>query len=334
MVQQIAIIGAGNIGHDHIRRIAGSVAGARLSVVFDVDTERAQEVAAEVGARTVAGVDPLIAADDVDAVIVASPGPLHPEQTLACLAAGKPVLCEKPLGTTVEDCLRVVEAEASLGRRLVQVGFMRRYDHGYRQVKRVLDSGEVGEAVMVHAVHRNPEVPASFTSDMSLTDSVVHEMDVTRWLLGEEVVAVTVLAGRRSPWANAHLQDPQLVLMETASGVLVDVETFVSCQYGYEVRCEVVGSTGTVSLDTPSFGAVTSAGSRGRAVPGHWRERFADAYRSELQSWVDGMAAGQVTGPSAWDGYAATAIAVAAVEAQTRRQRTVVELVDKPALYA
>lgn len=334
MVLGIGIIGTGNIGHDHIRRIASSVAGARVSAVFDVATVRAQQVASEVGARAVAGVSTLTTDDEVDAVVIASPGPLHPEQTLACLAAGKPVLCEKPLGTTVEDCVRVVEAEVSLGRRLVQVGFMRRYDHGYRQVKRVLDAGDVGEALMVHSVHRNPEVPDSFTSDMSLTDSVVHEMDVTRWLLGEEVVAVTVVAGRRSPLVGTQLQDPQLVLMETASGVLVDVESFVSCRYGYDVRCEVVGSTGTVSLDTPSFGAVTSDGTRGNEVPADWHERFGDAYRTELQGWVDSIAAGQVTGPSSWDGYAATAIAVAAVEAQTSRQRTEVKLVDKPALYA
>ena len=329
----IGVIGAGNIGHDHIRRVTHSVAGARIAAVFDVAQERAKQVANDVGAVAVDDAHSLIADDRIEAVIIASPGHLHPDQALACLAAGKPVLCEKPLATTVEDSLRVLDAEVALGRRLVQVGFMRRYDPGYRQVKEVLRSGGVGEPLMVHSVHRNPTVPASFTGDMSLTDSVVHEMDVTRWLFDSEVTAVTVVAPRRTPLAAAHLQDPQLVLLETESGILVDVESFVSCQYGYDVRCEVVGSTGTVSLDTPSFGAVTSGGVRGHVVPADWRIRFGEAYRVELQEWVESVVSGTPSGPSTWDGYAATAIAVAAVQAQTSGSRTEVKLVDKPSLY-
>lgn len=329
----IGVIGTGSIGVDHIRRVSGSIAGARVAAVFDVDAERVRAVAHEADARALDDAVTLITDDDVDAVLVASPGPLHPEQVLACLDVGKPVLCEKPLGTTVEGCLRVIEAEVSLGRRLVQVGFMRRYDHGYRRVKQVLDSGQVGDVLMVHAVHRNPEAPDGFTSDMSLTDSVVHEMDTMRWLLGEEISAVTVVHGRSSPLSAVGLQDPQLVLLETVSGVLVDVESFVNCQYGYDVGCEVVGSTGTVSLDTPTYGAVTGSGVRGRSVPADWQERFCDAYRAELQEWVDGIAVGDVTGPSAWDGYAATAVAVAAVESQSSLTRAEVKLADKPALY-
>lgn len=329
----IGVIGAGNIGHDHIQRMTHSVAGARIAAVFDVAQDRAQQVADEVGAVAVDDANSLISDDRIEAVIIASPGHLHPEQALACLAVEKPVLCEKPLATTVDDGLRVLEAEVALGRRLIQVGFMRRYDPGYRRVKEVLRSGGIGEPLMAHSVHRNPTVPASFTGDMSLTDSVVHEMDVTRWLFGTEVTAVTVVAPRRTPLAAPHMQDPQLVLMETENGILVDVESFVSCQYGYDVRCEVVGSTGTVSLDTPSFGAVTTQGVRGHAVPADWRIRFGEAYRIELQEWVDSVASGKASGPSSWDGYAATAIAAAAVQARTSGARTEVKLVDKPSLY-
>ncbi len=333
MTVNIGVIGTGNIGTDHITKLSGRIAGARVSAVFDVDTDRASAVAQGVGAKAYGSALEVIDSSDTDAVVIASPGPLHPEQTLACFAAGKPVLCEKPLGTTSEDCRRVLDAEVALGRRLVQVGFMRRYDPAYRQVKATLDAGAVGELLLVHAIHRNPTVPEAFTADMSMTDSVVHEFDTFRWLLGAEIVAVTVLAAKRSPRAAQHMRDPQLVLMEMAGGVLVEVESFVNCQYGYDVRCEVVGSEGTVALENPTGSTVTAAGVRGQGVPADWRVRFTQAYHDELQEWVDGLAVGTVSGPSAWDGYAATAVSEASVRALATGGRVEVALGEQPALY-
>ena len=330
----VGVIGTGNIGTDHIGKLSGRIAGARVSAVFDVDTERATAVAQQVGAKALGSALEVIGSADVDALVLASPGPLHPEQVLACLAAGKPVLCEKPLATTSEDCRRVIEAEVALGRRLVQVGFMRRYDPAYREVKTAVDSGAIGEPLMVHAIHRNPSVPDSFTSDMSMTDSVVHEFDTFRWLLGQEIAAVTLLAGKRSPRAGAGLErDPQLVLMEMSDGTLVEVESFVACQYGYDVRCELVGAEGTVTLENRTGSALTARGAGASAVPADWRVRFSTAYHVELQEWVDGLAAGTVSGPSSWDGYAATAVSEAAVRALQTRARVEVSLGDRPALY-
>jgi myo-inositol 2-dehydrogenase/D-chiro-inositol 1-dehydrogenase len=330
----IGVIGTGNIGSDHVRRLSAEVAGARVGVVSDVDSERAATVAAGVGARTHA--DPLDVLDDptVDAVVIASPGDTHADLVLACLAAGKPVLCEKPLATTSDAALKVLEAEVAYGRRLVQVGFMRRYDAGYRQLKASVDDLAVGEPLLLHCVHRNAVVPAAFTSDMALTDSVVHEIDAARWLLGQDITAVTVVRTRRSPLAAEHLADPQVVLLETDAGVVVDVEVFVNCQYGYDVLCEVVGATGTVSLESPTAGTLTTGGVRGRHVPADWRERFGEAYRVELQQWVDGLHAGVVRGPSAWDGYTATAAAESCVGSLTTGRRTTVSTVDRPPLYA
>ncbi len=335
MTLAVGVIGTGMIGSDHIAKLSGTIAGARVSAVFDVDAERAAAVAVGAGAKACGSAQEVISSTDTDAVLIASPGPLHPEQVLACLAAAKPVLCEKPLATTVEDCAAVLDAEAALGRRLVQVGFMRRYDEGFRQVKAAVDAGSIGEPLLVHSVHRNPTVPASFTADMSMTDSVVHEFDTYRWLLGQEVVAVTVLAARRSPRAAEHMRDPQLVLMEMADGVLVEVESFVNCQYGYDVRCEVVGSEGTVNLDNPAFTALAARGARGKGVPPDWQARFGAAYQTELQQWVDGLAAGHdAAGPSAWDGYAATAVGLACVESIRAGCRVEVSLPERPALYA
>jgi myo-inositol 2-dehydrogenase/D-chiro-inositol 1-dehydrogenase len=329
----IGVIGTGNIGTDHISKLSGRIAGARVSAVFDVDTERASAVAQGVGAKAHGSALEVIESPDTDAVVIASPGPLHPEQTLACLAAGKPVLCEKPLGTTSEECRSVLDAEVEVGRRLVQVGFMRRYDPAYREVKAAVDTGRIGEPLMVHAIHRNPVVPDAFTAEMSMTDSVVHEFDTFRWLLGTEIAAVTVLAGKRSPRAAQQMRDPQLVLMEMADGVLVEVESFVNCQYGYDVRCEVVGSEGTVTLENPRASGLLLNGLHGEGVPADWRVRFTQAYHDELQEWVDGLASGTVSGPSSWDGYAATAVSEASVRALATGGRVEVALGERPALY-
>ncbi len=334
MTLSVGVIGTGSIGTEHVRRLAHQIAGSRVAAVFDVAAERAAEVAASAGATAHRQAGDVIADPDVEAVLIASPGSTHAGLVLDCLAAGKPVLCEKPLAETAADALAVVRAEAALGRRLVQVGFMRRYDPGYLQLKSTVDSGAVGEPLLLHCVHRNASVAPGFTSEMSLTDSVVHEIDAGRWLLGAEFAAVTVVAVRPSPLVDPGLRDPQLVLLETASGVVVEVESFVNCRYGYDVRCEVVGSVGTVSLDPPAAGAVTLAGLRSTPVPADWRQRFDEAYRRELQQWVDGLAAGRVGGPSAWDGYAAATVAAACVSSLHTGTRTAVEQAGPPALYA
>jgi myo-inositol 2-dehydrogenase/D-chiro-inositol 1-dehydrogenase len=334
MTVRVGVIGTGAIGADHVDRLTTQVVGSTVTAVFDVATDRARDVAAASGAVVHASWEALVAADDVDAVVVASPGELHPEQVLACLHAGKPVLCEKPLAMTTTEAVTVLEAETAAGRRLVQVGFMRRFDAGYRDVRAAMSSGAIGEPLLAHAVHRNASVPDFFRGEMALTESAVHEFDVFRWLFGAEVAAVTVVPVRSSPLAANGLRDPQVVVLELAGGEVVTVESFVNCRYGYDVRCEVVGSLGTVSLDNPRTTVVLGAAGRSERVPADWRERFADAYRAELQAWVDALRRGTFTGASAWDGYVATAVGAAAVRSFREGRRTTVDLVARPALYA
>src|SRR5205085_11055066 len=139
--------------------------------------------------------------------------------------AGKPVFCEKPLATTEEACLNIVDAEVAGGRRLVQVGFMRRYDAAYNALKSALEGAGIGAPLMMHCAHRNPSVPPyGFTTEMSITDSAVHEIDMVRWLFDEEVAAASVLKPRRTSRATAGEHDPLIVLLEMASGILVDDE--------------------------------------------------------------------------------------------------------------
>jgi myo-inositol 2-dehydrogenase / D-chiro-inositol 1-dehydrogenase len=334
MTLRVGVVGTGMMGRFHVERLAGGVANAEVVAVSDVYVEGAKQVAEQVGARVYSDGHELVNDDQVDAVLIASPGFTHEEFTLACLAADKPVLCEKPLAPTVDACLRVLEAEAAKPRRLVQVGFMRRYDDDFRALKAAVDDGRVGRPLLLHCRHRNASVPGGFGSDMMITDSVVHDIDVTRWLLGQEIVATTVFKARPSSLAPEGLDDPQLVLFETADGVVVDVESFVTCQYGYDIRYELVGESGTLALGEHPGVLVRTEGRYQGPVPADYRERFGAAYQRELQEWVDGVLEGRVVGPSAWDGYATTAVAEAAVESQTKGGRVAVELAGRPALYA
>ena len=320
MTIRVGVIGTGASGAEHARRLATSVAGATVSVLADSDESRVKGVAAELGSVRVAGDGvELIGATDVDAVLIASSGETHVAFATAAIAAGKPVFCEKPLAPTAAECLAVVDAEVAAGRRLVTMGFMRRYDPGYLQAKATLDGGGIGEPLIVHNIHRNPSVGEWFTRTMTMTDSIVHEIDVTRWLLGEEIVAVQVIQPKRSPAAPRDLRDPQFAVFTTESGIISTVEFFGSAGYGYDVRCEVVGSTGTARIEAP--------------VAPDYHVRFGAAYQAELEAWIGGLERGEIVGPTAWDGYAATRVAEAGVEAMAAADRVLIDSVERPPIY-
>ncbi len=336
MTVRVGVIGVGMIGHDHIRRITQVLSGGAVVAVTDVDAARAAQVAADLRGVTVhSTAQDLIGDGNVDAVLVASWGPAHEEQVLAAIEASQPVFCEKPLAPTKEACLRIIEAEVAHGRRLVQVGFMRRYDAGYRALKAALDDGSIGAPLMMHCAHRNPSVPPyGFTTEMIVSDSAVHEIDLVRWLFDEEIVATSILKPRRSSQAAADLHDPLLVLLEMASGVLVDDEVFVNAGYGYDIRGEIVGESGTVTLVDAGEVTVKASGRHSGRVPADWRERFAGAYDAELQEWLRAVADGTSTGPSAWDGYAAAAVTDSCIEALRTGHRTAVSMPERPDFYA
>jgi myo-inositol 2-dehydrogenase/D-chiro-inositol 1-dehydrogenase len=328
------VIGTGMIGRDHIRRMSTVLSGVRVTAVTDVDADTARRAGAGVGATVHATGAELIADPGVDAVVVCSWGPTHEEYVLTSIAAGKPVFCEKPLATTQDACLRIVEAEVAHGSRLVQVGYMRRYDGAYRALKAVLDSGTIGAPLFMHCAHRNPSVPGHYEKEMAITDTAVHEIDMVRWMFGEEIAAARVLVPRRSRHGG-DLQDPLLMILEMAGGAIVDVEISVNIRYGYDIRGEVVGEDGTAALGELSAVAVRRAGQLATPVPADWRERFIRAYDVEFQEWIDSIAAGiGPVGPSAWDGYAAAVVSDAGVEALHSGERVTVSLADKPKLYA
>jgi len=335
MTLKVGVIGTGMIGQDHIRRITHVLAGAEVSAVTDTNIDVATEVASGLKNATVhASGEDLIVDPNVEAVLVTSWGPTHEKYVLAAIAAGKPVFCEKPLAVTEEACRNIMDAEVAAGRRLVQVGFMRRYDAAYRALKDVIDSGAIGAPLVYYSGHRNPEVPESYTKNMAIEDTAVHDFDVVRWLLGEEFVGIRVLAPKR----NSHggdLQDPLLMILETTSGALVNVETSVNIRYGYDIRGEVVGEDGTAALADRGLVTLRSANTVGVGVPVDWRERFIAAYDTEFAEWIAAVSAGEgATGPSSWDGYAAAVVCDAGVQALYSGERAEVQMIDKPAIYA
>ncbi|MGW7789391.1 Gfo/Idh/MocA family protein [Streptomyces tricolor] len=331
----VAVLGAGHMGADHIRRLDQVVSGARVAAVADPDRDRAEAAVAGLAGVTV-HTDPVAALDapGVAAVLIASPGPAHEEALLAAFERRLPVLCEKPMVPDSAGALRVVEAEARIGRRLAQIGFMRRYDAEYRRLKALLDGGSLGRPLMLHCTHRNVSSPAGFTSAMLINSSVSHEIDAARWLLGQELTAVTVLRPAPSAGAPEGLIDPQFVLFETERGALVDVEVFVNCGFGYQVRCEAVCEAGSARIGDEHTMVVTARGAAREEVARDYLVRFADAYDREVQAWVDAARRGEVTGPDVWDGYAAAVVAEAGVRALSTGGRATVDLAPRPDVYA
>ena len=328
---KIAVLGVGLMGAFHVDALSSRVRGAQVVVVNDFVADKAAEVAASIGARVVE--DPIAAINDpeVDAVLIATPGSAHQAQVNACLDRGIPVLCEKPLTTDVASAYAIVQKEAALGRSLVQVGFMRRFDAEYVALRELIASGGLGNPLIVHCVHRNPTVPEHFNGEFMIRDSVVHEVDSARFLLDEEIVSVEIVAGVASSVAPAGVPDPMLVVFRTASGRIVTDEIYVRSQVAYEVRTEVVGERGSAMIGLDQNLVVKTSDGRwgGQITPG-FVARFGAAYDVELQRWVDAARTGTVDGPGAWDGYAAVAVCEAGVEALRTGTRVDVRLEARP----
>jgi myo-inositol 2-dehydrogenase / D-chiro-inositol 1-dehydrogenase len=321
---RIGVIGAGNMGADHVTTLHRHVSGAEVTLVADIDKGRAASVAGAVpGARATDDAYALIADPDVDAVVIASHDTTHAGLSIAAVRAGKPVLCEKPLAPTLDECLRVVREERQAGGQLIALGFMRRFDPAYVELKSTLVAGTCGTPLLVHCTSRGVSSAPGCTDELSVTGSAIHEFDTVPWLLGSPIAEVSWHAGR-STSVVAGLHDPQLMLLRTADGVLTTVEVFLNAGYGYDIRCEVAGEHGTLALTNPARLVSDSARTRSTGYPADWRPRFADAYRLELQAWIDALAAGAPSPlAGAYDGLVAAAVAEAVITSMKDGGRTV-----------
>lgn len=327
MTIRVGVIGAGVMGSEHARLFREEVRGAELVAVADQDLDAARKAAGEAMA-CVSGAE-LIASDTVDAVIVASPDQTHFDLVDACLKADKPVLCEKPLAMTADECFEIVAREAALGKRLIDVGFMRRFDPAYRALKERLDSGALGLPRLVHNQHRNKSAPEWFTANMALTNSAVHEIDICRWLLAMEYISARVTT---APEAEGAIEgDPLLITFETNGSAIVSVEVFINAQYGYHVHCEIAGSTANALMAHPDLTRLRSDHAEKGAFPANWIPRFAESYRLQDQAWVNAIRTGNRDGlASAWDGFVATHVAERLVEASQQGTIVTLDLPTRP----
>jgi myo-inositol 2-dehydrogenase/D-chiro-inositol 1-dehydrogenase len=318
------------MGADHARILSSAIPGAELQCICDADETKARNTADATGAHNVSK-DPFATVDDksVDAVLIASPDHTHAELTLACLRARKPVLCEKPLSQDVAECLRVLHAENVLGKRLVQVGYMRRFDPPYVQMKDRSTREEMGAPIMMHNFHRNVSAPPFFTGQMAITNSAPHEFDIARFVLGTEYSAVSAF---QPATAGAGVA-PVFMVLRTDKGQLVSIEVNVNARYGYDVRCELVCENGSISLRAPVHVETHLALGATTPYAPDWRPRFADAYRLQDHAWLRSIESGVPTGASAWDGYVASFTAQRAVAAMQAGREVEIRCAEAPALY-
>jgi myo-inositol 2-dehydrogenase/D-chiro-inositol 1-dehydrogenase len=332
---RVGVVGTGIMGADHVARISSTIAGATVSAIVEPDAGRAASAARLAPeAKIFTRVEDALSADALDAVVIATPGKFHEPVLLPVLEAGLPVLCEKPLTQDTESSWRVVEAEQKAGRQLIQVGFMRRFDPQYQQLRELIASGTAGELLMLRCLHRNPSVPDGYTQPMLINDSVVHEFDVVPWLAGATITSVEVKYAKRNSLGPANLREPILVLMELDNGVLVDVEMNVSVQFGYQVATEAVFERGVARIGQPEGLQLWQDAKFQLGEHTSYVTRFKQAYDIEVQAWVDATKRGTIAGPSAWDGYKVAVACAAGVEALDTSGPVAIELPETPAFYS
>lgn len=331
---RIAVVGAGLMGADHIVRINSRIVDAVVSAVIEPDQTRAEAALANAsGATWFESLEAAIVADAMDAVLIATPGQFHEAAIEICLAAGLPILCEKPLTPDAESAARVLKLELATGKQLLQIGFMRRFDQGYLELRKLIASKNQGELLGLHCVHRNPSVPETYHNEMLVFDSLVHELDIVRFLTNSPITSVEIKHLKRNSLTPEKLVEPILALLETADGNLATVELNVSVQFGYQVRTEAVFEKGVAEIGRTQGLITAFDGNISTKEHDSFRTRFAAAYDSQIQSWVNATKLGKIDGPSAWDGYLAAAAVEAGLEALRTGHKVQVKYQAMPTEY-
>lgn len=330
---RVGVVGTGAIGRTHIDRINNRLSGAKVTACADINLDFCRKVAEQYGIKAYESGEDMIASPDIDAVVVTTIDPFHEQYVIAAVKAGKYVFCEKPLAPSPEACRRIVAEEIAAGKQLVQVGFMRRYDPGYRQLKEAISTRKYGEPLLLHCAHRNASVDANWNNSSAVENSMVHEIDVLRWLLGENYTSAEVRYGKSTRRAKNGLHDPQVMILTTESGVRIDVESYVCNGQCYDIKCEVVCEDAILNLPKPATIEVLADTERGNRVDADWSTRFVDAYNVEFQEWINACREGRVDGPTAWDGYCCQVAAAAASKARDTQTIQPVIYDEMPEFY-
>lgn len=328
-----AVLGAGRMAQTHLRTL-GTVPGAKVVVVADPNQEAARAGAAIARADRIR-TDPLEAINDpeVHAVAIITPTDTHADLIMAAIQAGKAVWTEKPIDQSLAATRRVVDLWQDSGVPM-QVGFMRRFDPGYARAKSLIDAGELGRIEQFRAYSRDTYPPSlQYILGMggSFLDMSVHDLDAARFLVGEvETVHAwaDVLFDER--FAQGNDFDTAVVMMRFVNGALGVVETSRHSEWGYDIRCEVAGSIGKVVVDA---GAKTPAYHMGKFSSTHdlydsFPDRFADAYRIEMEDFVAALRAGRTPEAGPEDALESLRLAVACTVSWRENRPVVIDEID------
>lgn len=316
----VGVLGVGRMGRRHAENLRWLVPEAKLVAVADVDLEAARRLAEDLEIEYYYGdVGALTERKDIDAVVIASPSKFHLSAIQTAAAGGKHILCEKPLALTI-DGVDAAIAAAGKGRVLLQVGFMRRYDPAYADAHRRIEAGEIGTPIIFRSIGRDREPPPlSFYQSGSGTlflDSSIHEFDLARWLMRDEVAEVHAFGGTLACPEVAQFGefDAGIVNLRFSRGAIGNVESFRQSRYGYDIYTEVVGSKATLRIGYLRQTALTILGAEGvtHNVVDHFLVRFAEAYLNELRDFVRSVLAASPPQVSGEDARKALAIALAA----------------------
>lgn len=319
-VVRIGVIGTGNMGAQHARNLAAGVMGARLVALADPDEGRVRQLGEELGVPHVyTDWRELIARDDVDAVVIAAPSPTRAEMVPAAAEAGKAIFCEKPAAVDAATARRIARLVAEKN-VLYQMGFMRRFDPSYARAKQRINEGAIGEPVLVRVSSREEAPrPAQFVHRPTrmFVESSIHDFDLARWLMNDEVVRVYAQGRHVYPQFNAPDDvDVVTATLTFSRGGMGLHDNHRYSGYGYHIQTEVLGTEGVLQIGYAHHDACVLL-KRGQQ-PGDyvvdWLDRFRDAYRIELQHFVDCVRTGTPPAIGLEDGIRALEIAEAALE--------------------
>lgn len=330
----LGIIGAGRIGRVHAENLAYRIPGVRLLMVADVREEAARILASQLGiSAAVADYRAVLAHREIQAVLVCSSTDTHARITQEAAAAGKHVFCEKPISNSLTEIDETVAAVDRAGVKL-QVGFNRRFDANFRRVRRAIESGEIGEPSLMHIVSRDPAPPpveyVKRSGGMFL-DMTVHDFDMARYLMGDEVAEVFAAAGVRvDPEIGAAGDvDTAVILLKFRGGAFGTIDNSRRASYGYDQRVEILGSRGSVATlnNYPNQAILSDGASVRRDLPlNFFMERYTESFVSELAAFVDAVIHDAPVPVGGSDGRISVAIALAA--ARSAREGRPVRLDD------
>jgi predicted dehydrogenase len=331
----VGVLGVGEMGKRHAENIRRLVPEARLVAVADAAADRAPQVAAELEIENSYGsLEALLECKDLDAVLIATPDKFHAQAIGIAARSGKDILCEKPLALNIADARAALEAVSKAQVRL-QIGFMRRYDPAYAAAMKRIEGGEIGTPVIFKSVGRDKDEPplAAYQSNLNgmvFYNNTIHDFDLARWLMRDEVSEVhsyTTVAIRPEVARYSDIV-AGVVNLQYRNGAIGNVESYVQAVYGYDVRTEIVGSKGSILIGSLRQAPTTFLTALGgvQTLADHFLTRFQDAYLAEVRDFVQNILHDRPLRVSGDDGMRALAIAVAAEKSHLQKTAVKVTL--------